>query len=199
MSGPPTNALRAALDQLERRLRDFDAPIIEHLQPGLSPGEVDAVLQRCGLAAPEELTSLWEWHDGTDSDRYEHSQLVGHWHLVSLERAARHHAEHRDIYDNPLADPGGYPRGWFPTLLYWDGPFAAIDCKADTAEKPLYIVDPNSDPPDAANPDFPSLRYLIEAFNSFFDLGLVERDEKRGGATVPWERIPEELRHISYW
>ena len=192
--------LRAALDELERRLRSAHRssstsdPVRRHPR-------WTTLLGGHGLEAPVELETLWGWHDGTDSIRYEDNQLVGHWHLFSLEQAADHHRVHREVYDDPLSDPAGYPRGWFPALLYWNGPFAAIDCGSrERGERPLYIVNPHGDYPlDPPAPDFPSLRNLIETLVRFFDLGLVDRDEKTGGATVPWERIPEELRQVGYW
>ncbi len=192
--------LRAALDELERRLRDFGAPVVEHLLPGRAATEVGEVLGRYGLEAPAELTTLWGWHDGTASERYEDTRLVGHWHVMSLEQAADTHALHREIYDDPRSDPAGYPQGWFPTLLYWDGPFAAVDCRGRVpGERPLYVVDPQSDlPADPPTPQFASVRDLVETLVRFFDLGVVVRDD-HGGASVPWERVPDELRAVGYW
>jgi hypothetical protein len=92
------------------------------------------------------------------------------------------------VYDDPLADPAGYPRGWFPALLYWNGAFATIDCaRCEPGERPLYVVNPESDrPTNPPTPDFASLRELIQTFNRFFELGLVVRDEQRGRATDYW-------------
>jgi hypothetical protein len=195
-----TEPLRAALEQLERRLRGFGAPIVERLQPGLPPDAIDAILGRYGLAVPPELYALWSWHDGTDTRDYAGTQLVGGWHLLSVEQAADDHEFHRHVADE-VGDGTSYPQGWFPVLLYVNGPFLAADCTARAArESPLYIVDGHADlPEDPPTPQLPSLRSLIEAFITFFELDLVERDEHRGGATVPWERIPEEFRFSGYW
>jgi len=198
----PAERLQAALEELERRLRDFEAPIIGHLRPGTSRETVEAVLARYGFAAPAELRALWGWHDGTDTRDYAPTQLLGGWHLMSVEEAAREHEFQRGI-SGELADfPEGYPDTWFPVLHFEGGPFLAADCTlVDTeAVSPLYMVDPHADlPEDPPRPDFPSLGHLIEAFIRLFDLGLVEFDETRGGPTVRWERLPADLRQTGYW
>jgi hypothetical protein len=193
--------LQAALDELERRLRDFGAPVVERLRPGLTSSAIAGELRQHDLEAPVELRTLWGWHDGTDSDLYRDNRLVGGWHLLRLDQAVEHHRVHREIYDDPSIGLAGYPRGWFPTLVYTNGPFAAIDCTGDTeGERPLYVVDPHGElPADPPTPQFGSLRQLVEILVRFFDDGLVVRDDVLGGAKVEWERIPDDLREIGYW
>ena len=39
---------------------------------------------------------------------------------------------------------------------------------------------------------------MVETLVRFFDLGVVVRDD-HGGASVPWEQVPDGLRAVGYW
>ena len=40
--------------------------VVDHLGPGLSDAEMDALTEPVGIILPEEARVWWGWHDGTD-------------------------------------------------------------------------------------------------------------------------------------
>ncbi len=57
-----TQSLERLVDIFEHR----GIPMRQHLRPGLTRVAVQAALSPLGLAPPEELYELYEWHDGID-------------------------------------------------------------------------------------------------------------------------------------
>jgi hypothetical protein len=55
------------------------APIVDHLQPGLSDEQMDELTAPLGLSLPVEARRWWGWHDGVDpaSARIQADRMVG--------------------------------------------------------------------------------------------------------------------------
>jgi len=54
------------LHELDGHLRRLGLPIAEHLRPGLSDEEMDAITHPLGIDLPPQLRALWAWHDGAE-------------------------------------------------------------------------------------------------------------------------------------
>jgi len=52
------------LEELERRLREFGAPIVDAFGPGIAADEIRAVFDAERLDAPDDVVAWWGWHDG---------------------------------------------------------------------------------------------------------------------------------------
>ncbi len=59
------------LRKLERLLTEQEAPVVERLQPPVSPVAIAALESEFGLTLPDELRLWWEWHNGTDVKPHE--------------------------------------------------------------------------------------------------------------------------------
>jgi len=62
MSGDPR--LTGALQALERAIADVCNPLARGLQPGVAPTEVRARVAERGIEPPDDLLTLFGWHDG---------------------------------------------------------------------------------------------------------------------------------------
>jgi hypothetical protein len=55
-----------ALEGLEARWRDMDAPVLARLRRGLSEAEMDALAAEYGHELGEQQRAWWAWHDGVE-------------------------------------------------------------------------------------------------------------------------------------
>jgi len=201
--------LRPLLDELERRLRAFGAPIVEAFGPGVPVEEVRAVLAGEGLHAPDDVVVWWGWHNGAVvSDAppvhsgpgvYLRSEntLVEDWHVLSLSEATRTHRWFRADYPGAGA-ADLLPAGWFPLLVTGAKPTMWIDCTAGAdVPAPLYV---DEHLPEPAGPLFPSLADFVGAIIRAFDEGLIRPHPE--DARVPTFDAPAlkgDLRRLAYW
>src|SRR5437867_20250 len=201
--------LRPLLDELERRLRAFGAPIVDAFAPGVPVDEVRAVLDAEGLEAPDDVFAWWGWHNGAVlSDAppvlsgpgvYLRSEntLVEDWHVLSLGEAARTRRWFRADY----ADAGAadlLPAGWFPVLVTGATPTMWIVCTPGADAPPPLYVDEHL--PGPAEPLFPSLANFVGAIIRTFDEGLIRPHPE--DARVPMFDAPAlrgELQRLAYW
>ena len=58
--------LRASLDELEKSLRSFGAPVTAAFRPGARPEQVRALLAAECLTPSDDLLTWWSWHDGAE-------------------------------------------------------------------------------------------------------------------------------------
>jgi hypothetical protein len=198
--------LRPLLEELDRRLRAFGAPIVEAFRPGLPAGEVKAVFADEGLSAPDDVVTWWGWHDGAAvSDAppvvsgpgvYLRSEntLIEDWHVLSLDEATRTHRWFRADY----ADAGAadlLPGGWFPILVTGAKPTMWIDCSG--ADAPLYV---DEHLPEPTEPLFPSLAQFVADVIRAFDQGLIRpHPEDPRVPTIDAATLPGELRRLAFW
>jgi hypothetical protein len=201
--------LQPLLDELERRLRAFGAPIVDAFAPGLPVDEVRTVLDAEGLRAPDDVVAWWGWHNGavlsdvppvlSGPGVYLRSEntLVEDWHVLSLGEATRTHRWFRADY----AEAGAadlLPAGWFPILVTGAKPTMWVDCRAGAnVPTPLYV---DEHLPEPAGPLFPSLADFVGAIIRAFDEGLIRPHPE--DARVPTFDAPAlkgELLRLAYW
>ena len=201
--------LQPLLEELERRLRAYGAPIVDAFGPGIPADQIRAVFDDEGLNAPDDVVAWWGWHNGAAlSDAppvrsgpgvYLRSEntLIDDWHVLSLDEATRTHRWFRANY----ADAGAadlLPAGWFPILVTGAKPTMWIDCSAGAEEPaPLYV---DEHLPEPAGPLFPSLATFVAAVIRAFDEGLLRPHPE--DARVPTFDAPAltgELRRLAFW
>jgi hypothetical protein len=194
------------LEELEKRLRAFGAPIVEAFRAGAQREEIHDVLAAEGIPAHGDVVAWWSWHDGADlSDappvlsgpgvylRPENT-LVEDWHVLSLTEAVR-------TYTWAVAEgvtPGLVPRGWFPILVTGAKPMLWIDCGVGAGvPAPLYV---DEHLPRPEGPLFESLADFVGTINRAFDQGLTRphpEDPRVPMFDAP--ALPGDLRRLSYW
>jgi hypothetical protein len=193
-------ALRPLLDELERRLGEYGAAVIEAFRPGAPAERVRAELEADGLPAHDDLVTWWGWHDGAAGRDVEpgyagpgiyfrpQTTLIGPWHAISLEDARRIRRWYRDQ---------GLMETWVPVLQFEGRPVLCADPYAD-GDAPLYVVDEGVLP--GTPPQFASLADFVRTVLRLFEEGLVVPHPEH--LRVPWfedEALDRDLRRLCFW
>lgn len=165
--------LAGLLVALEARLAARGAPVVASLRPGASPERVTAV-----VGDVPDLVTWWGWHDGAEGrdvpagpGLYEgpENRLVGGWHVLSLDDAARIERWQRDDLAT-IGMPELVPAPWFPVLHYGG---AGASLWLDRAAGGLFVVDGQAGlPDDPPVPQFGSLSELVERWLQQLDGAL---------------------------
>lgn len=198
--------LRPVLDELERRLRAYGAPITEAFHPGAPPKRVREILANERLPVHEDLVTWWSWHDGAQIDTAPNSgpgiymraenTLVGGWHVLSLREACRLREWLLEIHDR-LGVPHLFPESWVP-VFDTDGAGELCADVAAHGPAPLHIRDEGYlDPPP---PQFASLSEFAEMVLRAFDEGLIIPDHQY--PLVPdfdAASLKGDLRRLCWW
>ena len=200
------DGLHALLDELERRLRAFGAPIADAFRPGAAPGHVRDALEQERVRAHEDLVAWWTWHDGAElvpppddppiPPDVAENMLVGPWHVVSLAESIAFRRWRRNEYE-ALGMGDLIPASWVPVLVAGEAGelWANVDVEGAA---PLQIRDEGylgGEPPHVASLD-EFVRMAIRAF----DEGLVGPDP--GGTRAPWigdAALQTDLRRLIIW
>jgi hypothetical protein len=70
------NEITPKLVQLENIFKETDAPILRHLNPGLSEGEIKKFFAENNIPEHSDLIALYQWHNGVKSIYGLKSQLI---------------------------------------------------------------------------------------------------------------------------
>ena len=76
----------AVLSRFECALRDLGI-CVDHLRPGLTDDEIDALAKPGGFVLPDEVRRWWRWHNGYPSDGARDSLLLPTRAMLSLEES----------------------------------------------------------------------------------------------------------------
>ena len=205
---PGGAAFSGLLEELEERLRRWQAPIVGAFLPGASAEHVRSVLGAEGLAASDAVLAGWGWHDGASGTpvpegpglvETAENTLVDGWHVLSLADAVRIRRWTRADYAQ-LGAPDAVPASWIPVLHFTGSPYLAADTAAQGGS-PLYVVDGSAGLPERdPQPQFDSLDELVAALIGLFDDGVVRPDPD--DARVPSLRgapDTEMVRRLTRW
>lgn len=132
------------IDALERILawrREHKPEDVDRFKPGLSLEELREKLSQFPRKLPQELYTLYQWHNGTNDDSWECAVFVFHS-FLDIDSALQH-AEHgvnadfqrdnREIEDQPLY--------LFPFCDLDGEYFAVLGVDKETDSTPVVIVD----------------------------------------------------------
>jgi hypothetical protein len=109
----------ALLDRFDASLRALGAPIVDAWAPGVSDGEIDALMLPLGVDLPTEARVWWGWHNGTRDDAPPISRSLGFRDVTRLQDAAEIYAI--DIeYQQPVFNVNGLltPLSGKPNLFF---------------------------------------------------------------------------------
>lgn len=99
--------LLSALHALEAQWRRFDAPIVNALEPGISPEQIDDLAAPYGLEVPTELKALWGWHNGAGLISPNHGRWTmgpSGYEFLSAQSSLDSYAFNRRVHDAPDSD-----------------------------------------------------------------------------------------------
>jgi len=182
--------LVVALEALVDRHRRLGSTVPDYLRAGGDPTTIRSAITAVGLDPPDDLVTLFAWHDGLDSDRWLlHGRETGYprlWGDVffgtlieTIEARESYLKIDRDI--RPLAgddyEDTWHP-GWFPVFSGGQETYA-MDCRDSQTRGSVFEVTwhpgPFGDPPFG---HFPSLTAMIQAIVRRFDAGAYSWEPK---------------------
>lgn len=123
-----SESLNESLQIIARHLSDMQRPVLKVLQRGIAGSEVCRQLNTAGLAAPDGLTTLYEWHNGTldyPGAKLDDIHIVPGFYFPDLDEALINYATFK-------SDPR-WRKGWLPLLANGGGDFYAVDCSDNVA------------------------------------------------------------------
>jgi hypothetical protein len=199
--------LALLLSELEKRLREYDAPIARVFRPGANPQCVRATLSAAGLESHDDLVVWWGWHDGAEavppgSMTSATTSLISPWFMPTLEDAIRLRRERHQILRQAHEEYGAasagalFPQSWLPVVTTELG----SDLCADTAAAgpaPLHTI---SKEVEVSLNHFESLSEFVQLILDAFEKGLVEFHARAPDLlTFVWDELPPNMRRLATW
>lgn len=145
--------------------------VLDHLRPGLTDAEMDALTRPLGIVLPEEARVWWGWHDGTDPISVDpirggqFAMLAPGRIFLSLGRAVRRCQRWREILWEGKESHDLW-RDWLPLNTLEDP--TILDCAVDAPARVFRL--------EFQFPDrrlgLPSLGTLVDAYIRAFDAGM---------------------------
>jgi hypothetical protein len=144
--------------------------VLDHLRPGLTDAEMDALTASLGIVLPAEARVWWGWHDGTDPlgiapiRGEEFAMLAPGRIFLPLGHAVKHCQMLRELLWAAM-EPDDSSRQWLPLNTVEDP--TILDCAADA---PTRVFRLEFQFP-ARRRGLPTLGALIDAYIEAFDTG----------------------------
>ena len=130
------------LAQLEAAWAAQGAPIVDHLAPGLTDGEMSEIMSALGLRLPVEARAWWGWHDGVlwraGGAATPERALGPGLEYMPLRDAVEDYLLDRKVFSEVEGDPEPFrPAAYFP-ISRGSGPIRC-DCSVPVgAPSPIY-------------------------------------------------------------
>jgi len=189
------------------------APIADHLQPGLSNPQMDALTRPIGITLTNEARVWWGWRNGVPASvgaagNWVARMVNGAFDHLPLEEAVLNHARQRalgeefgrdidpppEFHDRP-ADYWWEP-AWLPLLKTQHGALIACDCTApEVWGTPILYVDWGAFGDAVRRRRARSIGEMVTWWIEAFDQGAVRYVAAEGRWEHHWERLgPEQQR-----
>lgn len=182
------------LQRLEELWAAQEAPLMEHLRPGLSDEQIDSQLRPLGLRLPTEAALWWGWHDGVPSGKPR--DMGGSFFLfLTLADAVREYHSSRRVAETAARTADEVDRlwhpCWFPITNTGYGAVIACDCSvAEEAATPIRAVHwghkEDSDVPVAE-----SLGQMVAWWIEAIECGAWRYDTGLGRWQIDHQRLPD--------
>jgi hypothetical protein len=188
------------LDLLEATLRSHGAvPVLDRLRPGLSPPEMDALVEPLGLALPQEAKHWWAWHDGSSST-FNIYALTPLFSFLPLAKAVAEAEQLRRRWPDPALDEYllPWPATWLPVGLSDVGTVTTIECSTvDAALAPVVVRSWHT---DLALPEAtaPSMAEMVADWIQALESGVYRFDETGPRWHRDWALMSPEVEAKGY-
>ena len=193
---PPPLLTLDQLDRLEDHWRRQEAPILEHLRPGLSDDEMDSLTDPLGLRLPTEARTWWGWRGGADiaADRPQSYLMSPDRIFYTVEHAVEQYRSARRLWED--IDPDNADYWWRPTwfpITYWVG-YIRLDCDVEEgAATPIYHADSHDhDAKGLTEPRVPSFGVMMDWWLDAFECGAWCYDAEAEGWRYDYTLLPRE-------
>ena len=152
------------IDRLIAVLRGQGAPMVEHLNPGLSDDEMHALVGPLGITLPAEARQWWGYANGVPRGAPGGVWLSPSWWWAPLEEIVQECSDMRAIGSEGVlpGEPSGFKDEWLPIVI---GDGMLVMDTSQSVVAPVYAVDfPDLGPDVSPTPDLPSLGALIQTW-----------------------------------
>ena len=146
------------LAELERRWRAQSPVVLERMQPGLSDADIDRIAAPLGFELPDEVRTLYRWHDG--SGVHEMTWARNMW---SLGLGVTETLKDR-------ADAEVWRPGWLQIL--GERPHVRVDCLANSRQGPVPVWHEAPEWPPPPRPVFASIGDMFAFWIGIIVAGL---------------------------
>lgn len=186
-----------SLSQLERLKAlwvEQQAPIVEHLRPGLREEEINQQLRPLGLRVPYEAALWWSWYDGVPSGQPDFTggahlrfltlgDAIGQYHeSLRIAQAVGRTEDEADRLWNP---------SWLPVTTTGYGGVIACDCSVVVGEAtPVRMVDWGSKE-DSDVPTARSFGQMVAWWIEAIECGAWRYDTSLGRWEVDHQRLAD--------
>lgn len=183
------------IDRLIATLRVQGAPMVDHLNAGLSDDEMNALVAPLGISLPDEARVWWHYANGVTNangvppDAPSSIDLSPSWSWAPLEEIVAECREMRQIGNEDVlpGEPSVYRDSWLPIVL-GDGMLVmdtsqSVIAPAGTVDFADYDLD------DTWIPDLPSLGALVQAWTSALETRAVWYDHDQQLFNVYGDRL----------
>jgi hypothetical protein len=160
------------LVQLKRRWEKLGlVGVLDHLRPGLTDAEMDALTEPLGIVLPDEARVWWGWHDGTDPlgidpIRGEQFAMLAPGRIfLPLGHAVRHCQMLLEALWEGREESHDLWRQWLPLNTLEDP--TMLDCAADAPARVFRLEFQFRD----RRLGLPTLGALVDAYIEAFDVG----------------------------
>ena len=176
----PSSPLAASLERIEKWLAVNYPQASRTLRPGLSREQIRQELKDLPLAIPEEMYSLYGWHNGQEPTGKE-AELIPAYTFLSLREAVNTYREMRSLGDE------SWPDNYFP-ILSFEGSFYVVLCGGDKPDKPGSVLDILLESLDSPSTAYPSIASFMQEIAEYFDSGAYYMDAE-GYLTVNRDKL----------
>lgn len=181
------------LENLQEKWTLQRAPVVEHLRPGLSPDQIDAMTEPLGVRLPTEARTWWSWHDGVSRTTAlgAHRELGPSFPFLPLDEAATHYQHARQQAAEVAGDRADY--WWRPSWFPITERRGEVRCECSVpAEAPCPIYWAYSHDHDAeglTRPRVDSFGAMVAWWIEAIEIGAWQYNSAEGG----WEYRPQLL------
>ena len=183
--------LLAALAEIEDIWQTRNLPILRHLQPGLTDGEIDELTAPIGLTLPGEARAWWRWHNGVTSDTSDAEASPGpDVRYCSLADAVAFYTLQRKEFArrDPAFVVDQWPSEWF-VLCYGPQKIITIDCSPEfRTETPVRVLDYWDE--EVRTPKAASVADMVRVWCRAWASGAYRFDLQTHDWDRDWERLP---------
>ena len=182
---------RALIERLIAALREQHAPMVEHLNPGLTEEEIAALVAPLGQTLPQEAKAWWGYADGVPLDAPESTSLSLSWSWRPLAETVAMCRRMREIASKDSApdEPNDFADSWLPVVR---GDGILVMDTAQPVIAPVYTIDWHTyDPDDPPGPRLPSLGTLVASWALALESGALLFDVDRQLFSADGDRLDE--------
>lgn len=158
--------LTESLEKIEKWWETYLQPTFRSLQPGLSREQVQQVLKNLPLTIPEELYTLYSWHNGQQGTG-PGVEFIPAYSFLSLQDAVETYREMRKVSKKTGKEGNKiWPPYYFPILSFQDS-FYVVLCGG---EKPGSVLDLLLEDPEPGAA-YPSISAFMQEIAENYDAG----------------------------